>query len=128
MGTLRYLFLLVDLGFIAYWTITALGLIPPEYAFQDYTNPFLTIWNWSFLPLDLLVSGTGLAALACHRRGSELWRPLAMLSLAFTMASGLQAVSFWAIQGFFDPTWWGLNLFLLVYPLFFLPRLVRPVT
>jgi hypothetical protein len=39
-----------DLGFIAYWLITALKLLPAEGLFNDYINPILVAWNWSFLP------------------------------------------------------------------------------
>jgi hypothetical protein len=125
MSTLKPFFWITDLGFIAYWTITALHLIPAQYLFQEYTNPILTAWNWSFLPLDLLVSATGLGALWAHRRGLEVWRSLALVSLASTMSSGLNAVAFWTIRGDFDPTWWLPNLYLLLYPLFFIPNLLR---
>ena len=80
---LRPLFLIVGLGFIAYWAITLAGVIPDEYLFKDYDNPILSAWNWSFLPLDLAISASGLTA---------LWLP---------------------------------NLFLLLYPLWFLPKLMR---
>jgi hypothetical protein len=33
------------------------------------------------------------------------------------------AVSFWAIRLDFDPSWWGANLFLVIWPCIFLPRL-----
>jgi hypothetical protein len=40
----------------------------------------------------------------------------------------MQAISFWAIRGDFDWVWWAPNLFLLVYPWWFLQALfqVRP--
>jgi hypothetical protein len=50
------------------------------------------------------------------------------LSLALTSCSGLMAISFWAIRGDFDLSWWLPNLFLLVYPLFFLPGFLRSAT
>jgi hypothetical protein len=49
---------------------------------------------------------------------------LALLSLAFTVASGLNAIAFWAIRGEFDGLWWLLNLYLMLYPLVFIPRLL----
>jgi len=39
---LRPLFLVVDFGFIAYWAITLVGVIPDEYLFKDYDNPILS--------------------------------------------------------------------------------------
>lgn len=95
-GFLRPLLVTVDLGFIAYRAITLAGVIPDEYLFKDYDNPILSAWNWSFLPLDLAISATG-----------------------------LMAVSFWTLRGEFDPAWWLPNPFLLLYPLWFPPGLLR---
>jgi hypothetical protein len=125
MKTLKPFFLVTDIGFIAYWLITLLHLIPAQYLFQDYSNPILTAWNWSFLPLDLFISATGLSALWAYGRRLEVWQPLALVSLTLTFVSGLNAIAFWTIRGDFDPTWWIPNLYLLVYPLFFLPRFLR---
>ncbi len=69
MRGFRIGFLATDLGFIAYWLVTLLHLIPAEYLFNDYADPVMTASNWSFLPLDLAVSATGLRALAMQRRG-----------------------------------------------------------
>jgi Family of unknown function (DUF5360) len=127
MKTLKPFFWFTDIVFIVYWLITALHLIPAEFLFQDYTNPILTAWNWSFLPLDLLISASGLGSLWAYKRGLELWRSLALISLTLTMTSGLNAIAFWVIRGDFDPTWWIPNLYLLIYPFFFLPSLLRPM-
>lgn len=119
MRLLRYFFVLVDVGFIVYWVCAGLHLFPAAWLFKDYDNPILQAWNFSFLPLDLVVSATGIGALACHRTGNRAWEPLALVSLALTFCSGLQAVAFWALRGDFDLTWWLPNLFLVVYPLGF---------
>jgi Family of unknown function (DUF5360) len=125
MSSLKVFFWFTDLGFIAYWLITALHLIPAQYLFQDYTNPILSAWNWSFLPLDLMVSASGLAALWAFKQKLEFWRSFALISLVLTFSSGLNAIAFWVIRGDFDPTWWIPNLYLMIYPLFFLPSLVK---
>lgn len=125
MKVLKYFFIVVDLGFIAYWIITAFHLLPSVYLYNDYTNPILVNWNWSFFPLDILVSATGLYSLALYKRGNSKWRVYALLSLVLTSVSGLQAVSYWTLAGEFDLTWWILNLFLLIYPLFFIPKLMH---
>jgi hypothetical protein len=124
MKSLKIVFLVVDVSFIAYWLATVLHLIPDSVAFKDYSNPIVSAWNWSFLPLDLLISATGLTSVALWRREDPRWRPVALMSLVFTMTSGLQALAFWAIRGEFDGVWWGANGFLLLYPLFFLPGLL----
>ncbi len=125
MLRLKYYFLLVDIGFIIYWLITLLQLIPGEYLFKDYNNAILQAWNWSFLPLDLLISATGLMSLQFWRKQKAGWRVLAIVSLVLTVCSGLQAIAFWVLRLDFDIAWWAPNLFLLFYPLFFLPGLLR---
>jgi hypothetical protein len=124
MKSLKIFFLITDIGFIIYWLITILGLIPAEYLFQDYSNPILVAWNWSFLPLDLLISATGLTALYLYVKSNPNWQMLALISLVLTFCSGLQAIAFWIIRADFDLVWWLPNLYLLIYPLFFIPRLL----
>ncbi len=124
--SLKPFFLVVDLGFILYWTVTLLHLIPEAYLFKDYDDPILAAWNWSFLPLDLLISATGLTSLALLRRENRMWRSLALISLVLTSCSGLQALAFWTLRADFDLVWWLPNAFLLLYPLFFIPALLRP--
>ena len=123
--TLKAVFLLVDVCFVVYWICAWLHLFPQDYLFKDYDNPILQAWNFSFLPLDLMVSATGLSCLWCHARGNMYWQPLALISLTLTMCSGLQAVAFWALRADYDPMWWGPNLFLLLYPFFFVSPVLR---
>lgn len=122
---LKGLFLLTDTAFIVYWLVTALHLIPPEYAYQDYNNKLLVIWNWSFFPLDLIISATGLLGLYYYRKSNAAWQPMVLISLVLTSCSGLQAISFWIIKQDYSLGWWIPNLFLLLYPLFFIPGLVH---
>ena len=93
--TLKPFFLVVDIGFILYWTVTLLHLIPEAYLFKDYEDPILVAWNWSFLPLDLFISVTGLGSLYLLRRGNPAWRSAhlarADLLLGLTSARVLDA-------------------------------------
>ena len=125
MNKLKYFFLVVDIGFIAYWLITLLGVIPNEYLFKDYENPILVAWNWSFLPLDLFISATGLTSLWLWKKDNNNWKSLALISLVLTLCSGLQAIAFWTLRSDFYISWWIPNLFLLIYPLFFIPGFVK---
>lgn len=128
MKTLRYFFWLTDIGFILYWLITLFHFIPSAYLFKDYNNPILMAWNWSFLPLDLAISATGLGSLWLWRKADPTWQKWALISLVLTFCSGLQALAFWAIRQDFDVSWWLPNLYLLVYPLFFISNLLSQPT
>lgn len=128
MKRLRVLFVVTDFGFIVYWLLTLLHAIPADLAFRDYANPIVAAWNWSFLPLDLCISLTGIASLLLWRRNDLLWAGVALVSLALTFCSGLQAISFWTFAGDFDPGWWAFNLYLLVYPVFFMKPLLFELT
>lgn len=126
---LRTALLLTDLGFIAYWSLTSLvavGLleVPPEYLFSDYHNPLVVAWNWSFAPLDIILSLAGLNAVRLERSGRPEWRGWAIVSLSLTFCAGLMAISFWAIRGDFDVTWWAINLALMIWPWLYFPTLI----
>ncbi|MBU7592546.1 hypothetical protein FVO58_08315 [Metabacillus halosaccharovorans] len=108
-----------------YWIVTLLHIIPNEYLFKDYNNPILSAWNWSFLPLDLLISFTGLTSLYAYKKGNPNWIKLALISLVLTSCSGLQAIAFWTLRSDFDLSWWIPNLYLLIYPLFFIPKFFK---
>lgn len=121
---LRALLLVTDVGFLAYWAVTLLHLLPPAWLFSGYGDATVSAWNLSFLPLDLVVSVTGLSSLALRRACPHAARALLSLSLLATSISGLQAIAFWATRGDFDLAWWLPNLFLLAWPLPFLARIV----
>ncbi|MFO0882494.1 MAG: DUF5360 family protein [Candidatus Saccharimonadales bacterium] len=121
---MKALMLITDLGFILYWFITLFHLIPPELLFRDYTNPLLVDWNWSFFPLDLIISATGISSLVLLSKKNNLWAPFALISLTLTSVSGLQAIAFWIFAQDFNMYWWIPNLFLLIYPLVFISYLL----
>lgn len=114
-----------DLGFLAYWLVVATGVVPAESMFAGYADPRVAAWNWSFLPLDLAASFTGLAAVRAVRRGSPTASARLATSLTLTATAGGMAVAYWAQRGQFDPTWWIPNLALLLFPLPMLARLAR---
>jgi Family of unknown function (DUF5360) len=126
---LKTALLITDIGFLGYWSLTALvaaGLlnIPGEYLYSDYENPLVVAWNWSFMPLDVILSLCGLAAVALHRRSVAAWKGLAIVSLSLTFCAGLMAIAFWAIRGDFDIAWWAVNAALMIWPMFYLPALI----
>ena len=127
MKTPKYFFAFVDLSFIAYWAITAFHLIPDIYLYNDYQNPVLLNWNWSIFPLDILVSATGLYSLFLNKKKNIQWRVYALISLLLTSISGLQAISYWVFAREFDLTWWIPNLFLLIYPMCFISKLMKDI-
>jgi hypothetical protein len=126
---LRLSLLVTDISFLIYWSLSALmqsGLlhVPREMMYAHFDDPRVLAWNWSFLPVDLAFSATGIAAVAASRRGDPVWRPLALLSLAFTMVAGGMAVAYWTLLGEFELTWFLPNLALVIWPMLFLPGLV----
>lgn len=122
---LRLHLLVTDLGFLVYWLVTALALLPASWLFKDYQNPILVAWNWSFAPLDLLASVLGLFGVWAHAKSRPHWHICILLSMALTSCAGLMALSFWTLRCDFDLSWWLPNLYLLVWPAVFGLRLVR---
>jgi len=127
---LKVFLLITDIGFLLYWGISALVAldalnISGEYLFDDYYDPVIFAWNWSFMPLDIVLSVLGLVSLKFLARGQALGRTLLIMSMTLTMCAGLMALSFWAIRMEFDVVWWSANFFLLVWPLLYFPSVIR---
>jgi hypothetical protein len=122
--------LVTDLTFLAYWSVSALQLVgiadvSPGMMYAGHLEPRVVAWNWSFLPLDIAFSLTGLAAVSASRRHHASWRALAIVSLTLTATAGGMAVSYWTLLAEFDPAWFLPNLAILLWPFAFLPDLVR---
>ncbi len=128
----RRLMFFTDVGMLLYWAITAamalsLVNIPGEWLFKDYHDPRVVAWNWSFFPLDILFSVTGLASLRMEKTSHPNWKMMATISLTLTFCAGLMAIAYWLIVQDFDPTWWIPNLFLMLWPLPYLWTFMRRV-
>jgi len=133
MRGLKALLLVTDIGFLVYWAVSLLLLagvpaIPKAWLFKDYADPIMVAWNWSYLPMDLALSVSGLLSIRYLNAGNPRWRPLAMFSLSLTFCAGLMALAFWTLRCDFDLVWWIPNGFLLAWPWFFLPRLGRALS
>jgi hypothetical protein len=117
--------LVADVAFVAYWVLVAGRLLPADRLFAEYADPRVVAWNWSFLPLDLAASVTGLLAATALRSGSLAAPARLVLSLALTATAGGMAVAYWAYRGQWDASWLVPNLLLAVLPLPMLVRLMR---
>ena len=127
---LRWTLSVIDVGMIAYWSISAIALagliaLPQSAMYDGYGTPIIDAWNWSFAPLDLIFSVCGLIAIRLASRNDPRWRGAAVVSLALTFCAGLMAVAFWAIRGEYNLSWWVPNLLLMALPLIWLPSLIR---
>lgn len=76
----------------------------------------LHAWNWSFVPLDVLAISAGLTWSLLPQQ-HRLSTPLFATALALTHAAGLMAVSFFALWGSWDASWWLVNLWLVLMPI-----------
>lgn len=128
---LRFAISATDILFLLYWTVAALDAtgivsIPPDWLYANADDPRVVAWNWSFFPLDIAFSVTGLYAVRLAGRGDVRWRPMALVSLVLTMVAGGMAVAYWTLLGEFDPAWYLPNLALLLWPLAFIGPLLRP--
>jgi hypothetical protein len=105
---------------LAYWIVAALVeagtiAVPKAWMYPSFEDPMIVAWNWSFFPLDVLFAVSGLLAL--YGPWPRARSRLLLASLVLMFCAGLMAISFWAIRGEFDPTWWGANLWLMALPI-----------
>ncbi len=112
----------IDLGFIAYWLLISLRVLPAEAMFAGYEKPEVQAWNWSFLPLDILASLTGILGNTTKRLDKKT---LLTISLVLTSVEGGMAVGYWAFLGDFELSWWLPNLVLLLFPIWPLANFTR---
>ena len=112
----------IDLGFIAYWLLISLRVLPSEAMFSGYEKPEVQAWNWSFLPLDILASLTGILGNTTKRFDKKT---LLTISLVLTSVAGGMAVGYWAFIGDFELSWWLPNLVLLLFPIWPLTNFTR---
>jgi hypothetical protein len=122
---LKRIFVITDVGFILYWAVTAIGVLPKEWAYHNYKNPIMISWNWSFFPLDMFISLSGFLCLYYYKKNNDKWRTWCLLSLVFTMSSGVQAISFWFLTNDYSIFWWVFNLYLIVYPILFIRKILK---
>ena len=104
----------IDIGFIVYWSLIILRVLPPEVMFEGYEKPEVQAWNWSFLPLDIAAAVTGIVGQTAKRCDYTV---LLTSSLVLTSVAGGMALSYWVVLGYFDILWWAPNLVLFLFPL-----------
>lgn len=104
----------IDIGFIVYWSLIILRVLPPEVMFEGHEKPEVQAWNWSFLPLDIAAAVTGIVGQTTKRLDSTV---LLTTSLVLTSVAGGMALAYWVVLGYFDILWWAPNLVLLLFPL-----------
>lgn len=120
---------ITDGAMLFYWAVAALVaaelvILPADMMYRGYGTPLMDAWNWSFAPIDLAFSVTGLWAVHLANRADPRWRGLAIVSLTLTACAGVMAIGFWALTHDFDLAWWLPNLMLVALPLIWLPRLI----
>ncbi|MCX6131497.1 MAG: DUF5360 family protein [Proteobacteria bacterium] len=121
---LRSCFLIVDFGLLAYWSLIAFQMLPLGWSFQNSPDALVVLWNWSFLPIDILIAITGLGSIILAMQRFRQALSLALLSLGFSFGAGLLALSFGTLRGDTSTFLWLPKLFLLLYPLPFLPKML----
>ncbi|MCA9609015.1 MAG: DUF5360 family protein [Myxococcales bacterium] len=122
--------LITDLGFLAYWLVSGIAelgwiSLPASLMYAGYGDDRVCAWNWSFFPLDVAFSVTGLLAVRWGRAGRPAWRPMALVSLTLTVVAGLMAVSYWTLTEEIVASWYLTNLLLVLWPLPYLVWLMR---
>lgn len=55
----------------------------------------------------------------------ERQKKMALVSLVLTFSSGLMAIAFWSMRRDFDLSWWLPNLYLMLYPIYYIKKLLE---
>lgn len=109
MRTRKAFLVVTDIGLLVYWLMTAIGVISVG------EGEWLKAWNWSFFPLDVLAVLAGITW-SLLPEGHRWATPIFATALTLTHAAGLVAISFFALWGTWDASWWLVNLWLMLMP------------
>lgn len=125
----KFFFLITDIGFFIYWSLSlallmGFNFIDPNLMYYGYGNKIIEAWNWSFFPLDIVLSIIGLLGLYIIK-DQRLQKLFLLISAALTFCAGFMAISFWVFIGFFDFWWWLFNLFLCLWPIAFFMSILK---
>lgn len=109
---------ITEIAMLIYWILAGalsanLISIDPSLMYSDYENPLVVAWNWSFFPIDFAFAIIGLMA-RFGVQAEQLRFKLKVIAGVLMLCAGLMAVSYWTITGNFDPTWWGMNIWLII--------------
>lgn len=109
---------ITEFGMLLYWVLAGalvleLVSIDPSLMYSDHQNPIVVAWNWSFFPIDVAFAIIGLTARFWIGRGHLRFK-LEVTAAVLMLCAGLMAISYWAINGDFDPVWWSMNIWLIV--------------
>lgn len=107
-----------NLMMILYWCLAgALALdlvaIDPALMYSDFENPRVVAWNWSFFPIDMAFAILGLIAVFGSLSALTALK-FEIVSAVLMMCAGVMAISYWLLTAEFDPSWWGVNIWLIV--------------
>lgn len=113
---MKALLTITEVGMLTYWAFAAVValewlMVAPEVMYADHSNPLIVAWNWSFLPIDVMFAALGLLARFAKIKPAKA-QILQTASLALMFCAGTMAISFWALQCWFDLAWWGMNAWL----------------
>ena len=124
---LRWYLLSVDITFIIYWIAALLDIFPGEMLFNNYHDPVITAWNWSFFPIDIIASLVGLGSIYLYNKNTNnnISIKLAIISLSMVFCAGIMALSFWTLTDDYSISWWVANLYLAIPSVYFLYKLLR---
>ena len=129
---LKFATTITELAMLFYWILAGalasnLILIDPSLMYSDYKNPLVVAWNWSFFPIDVAFAIIGLTARFGVQAGHLRFK-LEVIAGVLMLCAGLMAVSYWTITGDFDPTWWGMNVWLIILGVTNIVRTNLPTT
>ncbi len=103
---------------LLYWVLAAALVfnfinIDPSLMYSDYENPLVVAWNWSFFPIDIAFASIGLFSKYGNVIGDRKFK-LEISASVLMICAGLMTISYWIITGDFSPTWWAVNIWLII--------------
>ncbi|MCK9268165.1 MAG: YvaD family protein [Alkaliphilus sp.] len=88
-------------GYISYWILALLGVIPIEYS---NANEFA--YEWSFAVIDILIGLMNLTSLFMYLRKNLYWKIMLTITLSVSVGINFHTMIYWVIlKNFSNPMW-----------------------
>lgn len=121
-------FIVTSILFFSYWVVTIFFPSFRDSLFSDYANKDIASWNWSFLPLNFASVFFGFLSFTNIYHAAKASKCVGLVSMVLTFSSGLMAISFWVINGNNNLLFWLPNLYLIAWPIMFIPTLICEIS
>lgn len=110
MKIYKYILGFMGFGYISYWILAILGVIP-----IPYSNANEYAYEWSFAVIDILIGLMNLISLFMYKKKNAYWKMMLTITLSISMGINFHTMIYWIILKNFSNPMWFMAMFVFSY-------------